>query len=203
MKLYTSAETAAPNPRRVGIFLKEKGLTLPTETMSLFKGEHRTPEHKARYSRGQVPVLELDDGSILTESIAICRYLDALHPEPPLFGRTPLETARVDMWTRRVELILMSPLAQVWVNDHPLTAPLGHQYKDFGAANRPRAEAAMRWLDSEMGDAWLAGDAVSIADIVLLTTLDFGAFIGCAVPDDCAKLSAWAARMRARPSVAL
>ena len=200
MKLYSSTETAAPNPRRVAIFLREKGLAIPTETMSLFKGEHRTAEHKARYSRGQVPVLELDDGEILTESVAICRYLESLHPETPLFGRTPLETARIDMWTRRVELILMSPLAQVWVNDHPLTAPLGTQYKDFGAANRPRAEAAMRWIDSEMDDGWLATGDFTIADIVLLTTLDFGAFIGLPIPADCPKLSAWSDKAHARPS---
>lgn len=201
MRYYTAAEPMAPNPRRVEIFLAEKGLGLPTTALAMMKREHKSPEHVARHPRGQLPALELDDGSCLTESVAICRYLDELHPEPPLFGRDALERAQVDMWTRRVELILMSPVAQYWQHAHPLTARLLTQYKDFGESNRARSEEAMRWFDAQLrGHEWLATAEYTIADIVLLTTIDFASFIGLAVPDDCAALKDWYARAGARPS---
>ena len=201
MMFYTAAEPIAPNPQRVEIFLAEKRLDIPTTVLTLAKGEHKTSGHVARHPRGQVPALELDDGSVLTESIAICRYLDALHPEPPLFGRDALERARVDMWTRRVELILMSPIGQFWQHAHQFTARLLTQYPDFGESNRERAADAMRWFDGQLREgAWLATADYTIADIVLLTTIDFAAFIGLPIPDDCATLTAWHARAKARPS---
>jgi glutathione S-transferase len=202
MLYVTSAEKAAPNPRRVDIFLAEKGVTLPTLSLGLAKREHKEAAHIARYSRGQVPVLELDDGSVLTESVAICRYLESLHPEPPLFGRTPLETARIDMWTRRTELILMSPLAQFWQHAHPFTARLVKQFTEFGESNRDKVTDAMRWIDGEMGAPFLCGSDFTMADIVLFTTLEFSAFVGIPVPDDCTRLTAWFAAVKSRPSVA-
>src|SRR5580658_4865940 len=113
MKLY-GAPMPAPNPRRVRIYLVEKGIDLPETPIDLASREHKSPEHLARNSLGQVPTLELDDGATISETVAICRYFEELHPEPPLFGRTPLEKAQVEMWVRRIELQLMSPVGNYW-----------------------------------------------------------------------------------------
>ena len=201
MRYYTAAEPMAPNPRRVEIFLAEKGLSLPTTALALTKREHKAPDYLAKHPRGQVPALELHNGTVITESVAICRYLEELHPEPPLFGRDPLERAQVDMWTRRVELILMSPVAQFWQHAHPLTARLLTQHKDFGESNRARTADAIRWFDGQLqGREWLATADYTIADIVLLTSLEFAGFVGLAIPDDCTALKDWNARATARPS---
>lgn len=201
MMLYTAAEPMAPNPQRVEIFLAEKRLSIPTTALSITRREHKAPDYVAKHPRGQVPALELDDGSVVTESVAICRYLDELHPEPPLFGRNALERAQVDMWTRRIELILMSPIALFWQHAHPLTAKLLTQYPDFGESNRARTADAMRWFDGQLrAREWLATADYTIADIVLLTTLDFAAFVGLAVPEACEALKDWHARAKARPS---
>jgi glutathione S-transferase len=201
MKLYGEANPA-PNPRRVRIFAAEKGLALPQVQVALRRGEHKSPEHKARNSLGQVPVLELDDGQTISESVAICRYLEALHPEPPLFGTGALDQARVDMWVRRIEFQLMIPVGMYWRHAHPLTASLLVQNREFGESNRPIAAKAMSWLDRELGDGreWIAGDAYGIADIVALTTLDFAGFVGLGVPETAERLKAWRTRASARPS---
>lgn len=201
MKLYGEANPA-PNPRRVRIFAAEKGLDLPQVQVALRRGEHKSPEHRARNSLGQVPVLELDDGQTISESVAICRYLEALHPEPPMFGTGTLDQARVDMWVRRIEFQLMVPVGMYWRHAHPLTATLLAQNREFGESNRPITGKAMAWLDRELADgrAWIAGDAYGIADIVALTTIDFAGFIGLEVPDDAERLKAWRARASARPS---
>ena len=201
MKLY-GEDNPAPNPRRVRIFAAEKGLELPQVRVALRRGEHKAPEHRARNSLGQVPVLELDDGQTLSESVAICRYLEALHPTPPMFGTGALEQARIDMWVRRIEFQLMIPVGMYWRHAHPLTASLLVQNREFGESNRPIAGKAMAWLDRELADGrdWIAGDAYGIADIVALTTIDFAGFIGLDVPDEAERLKAWRTRASARPS---
>ncbi len=207
MKLY-DAPNPAPNPRRVRIFLAEKGLSVPIQQVSLAKGEQKGPAVTALNGLGQVPVLELDDGSAISESVSICRYCEALHPEPPLFGREAKESALIDMWIRRLELQLMAPLGQVWVNCHPFTERMmkaqgAARYPEFGEDNRRRALARMAWLDGELeGRSWIAGDAFSMADIVALTVIDFASFIGVEAPDDCARLRGWHERAAARPSAA-
>lgn len=202
MKLY-GERLPAPNPRRVRIFLAEKGLSIPYEDVPLRKGAHKTPEFRSKNSLGQVPVLELDDGSTLSESVSICRYLEELHPSPSLFGADALERARIDMWIRRIELVLMSPISMVWVHAHPLTAPLLKQFVDFGESNRERAHKAMRWFDRELtGHSFVVGDTFSMADIVALTSIDFAKFIGLQVPETCVQLLAWHARVSDRPSAA-
>src|SRR5215510_1285140 len=149
MKLY-GAVYPAPNPRRVRIYLAEKGLTVPYEDVELRTRGHKAPEFLAKNSLGQVPVLELDDGTTIAESVAICRYFEALHPDPPLFGRTPAEQATIDMWIRRIELQLMQPVGLFWVHAHPLTARLRPQkYKDFGEAQKRHAQERMLWLSGE------------------------------------------------------
>ena len=200
MKLYDVA-MPAPNPRRVRIFLAEKGMSLPLEPVALMKREHKSPEFRAKNSLGQVPVLELDDGTHISESVSICRYLEALHPTPPLFGTTPLEVALIDMWIRRIEFIVMGPIGNVWRHADDRTAKLLTQFRDFGESNREAALNAMRWLDRELsGRDFIAGPAFSAADITALCTLDFGSFIGLSIPDECANLKGWHERVSARPS---
>lgn len=200
MKLYDE-NNPAPNPRRVRIFLAEKGVTIPLVRVAMRKGEHKAPEHKARNSLGQLPTLELDDGTMISESVAICRYLESVHPAPPLFGSTPLEAAAIDMMIRRVEFQMMTPVGMFWRHAHPLTAALLTQFKDFGESNRAHYTGACRWLDREInGRDFIAGDAYSMADIIALTTVDFAAFTGLEMPAECATLQAWHERVTARPS---
>lgn len=202
MLLY-DAPNPAPNPRRVRIFLAEKGVTVPIRTMSIIAGEHKSAEFIAKYPPGQLPVLELDDGAMLGESVSICRYLEQIHPDPPMFGANPRQAALVDMMIRRVEFTLMMPVAMVWVHTHPLTARIvPHQYTDFGESNRARAAGAMRALDAGLADGgpWIAGADFSMADIVLLTTVDFASFIGLAMPDDVPALTDWHRRASERTS---
>jgi len=192
----------APNPRRVRIFLAEKGIDLPETRVALQRGEHKSPEHKARNSLGQVPVLELDDGSHISESVSICRYLEALHPSPALFGADAKDKALIDMWIRRVELRVMQPLGMFWVHAHPLTARLhAQEHKAFGEANRDNYAGALRWLDRELeGRDFINGASYSMADIIALTTVDFGQFTGLELPEGAEHLRAWHARVSARPS---
>jgi glutathione S-transferase len=202
MKLY-GENNPAPNPRKVRIYLAEKGIDMPQERVTMMKREHKAPEFLKKNSLGQVPVLELDDGSHLSESVAICRYFEALHPQPPLFGRDAREQAFVEMWMRRAEFRLWSPMGQVWINDDPRTAIVNPtQFPEYGQKNRKVVASAMKWLDSELADGrpWLAGDAYSMADIVLLCGIDFAKFVNMDMPEDAAHLRAWHARASARPS---
>jgi glutathione S-transferase len=202
MKLYNE-NNPAPNPRRVRIFLAEKGLSIPLVHVPMRQGAHKSAEFVAKNSLGQVPVLELDDGSTLSESIAICRYLEELHPTPALFGENAWQRAQVEMWTRRIEFGLMSRIGAVWVHTHKFTAQLGTQYKDFGEASRERGIKTMHWLNDELKDReFIANERYSMADIVTLTTIDFATFIGMEMPEDLANLRTWHARVSARPSAA-
>ena len=200
--LFYDAVNPAPNPRRVRIFLAEKGLKVPTEILSITAGEHKQEVYLAVNPLGQVPALKLDDGEVITESQSICRFFEALNPDPPMFGKGPKGIAEVDMWTRRVELRLVSPLSMVWQHTHPYTARVVvPQYKDFGESNRAKVIDAMRFIDGALADRpWLAGKDFSIADITLLCSVDFAAFIGMPIPDDMVHLKAWHERASARPS---
>ncbi|URW76525.1 glutathione S-transferase family protein [Sphingomonas donggukensis] len=200
--LFYDTPLPAPNPRRVRIVAAEKGIVLPTVTVQIAKSEHKAPEFLAVNPLGQTPALVLDDGEVLTESIAICRYLDALHPEPPLFGRTPIEIARVDMWMRRVEFRLGNPLAMLWIHAHPFTAKIvPQQFREFGDSNRPAIARALALFDTRLADTqWLAGDSFSIADVVLLCTIDFMTFVGIKLTDETPHLKDWHMRASSRPS---
>lgn len=200
MILY-GAPNPAPNPRRVRIFLAEKGIDLPETPINMMKREHKSDEHKARNSLGQVPTLELDDGTCISETVSICRYFEATHPTPPLFGTTPVEQALIDMWVRRVEFMVMMPVGNYWRHAHPRTAALLTQYKDFGESNVATYQGAQKWLDRELaGRTFLAGDSYSIADICLLTTVDFAGWIGLPMDESFGNLKAWHDRVSARPS---
>jgi glutathione S-transferase len=202
MKLY-GAPMPAPNPRRVRVFLAEKGVDLPETPVDLRKREHKSPEHRARNSLGQIPTLELDDGTTISETAAICRYFEEIHPEPALFGKTAVQKAQVDMWVRRMEFVLMTPVGNFWRHAHPFTAALLTQFKDFGESNREAYSNAQRWLDRELGGkTFIAGDAYTMADICALTTVDFATWIGLPLEAERANLVAWHARVSARPSAA-
>ena len=202
MILYDSPNPA-PNPRRVRIFVAEKGIALPTQAVSIVAREQKGAEFLAINPRGQLPVLRLDDGTVLTESVAICRYLEGLHPEPPLFGTGALEQAQIEMWSRRVEMILMAAVGAVWVHTHRFTAAIPGRNAEWGEANRPRVIEAMRFFDTSLQDrTFLAADKFAIADILLLTTVDFAGFIGIPVPDDLSALRGWHTRVSSRPSAA-
>ena len=201
MKLY-GAPMPAPNPRRVRIFLAEKGIDLPETPVNLMTREHRSPEHLARNSLGQVPTLELDDGQTISETVSICRYLEELQPEPPLFGDAALEKALIDMWIRRVEFRLMTPVGNYWRHFHPRTAALLKQFKDFGEANAGAYADAQRWLDRELAAAgpFIAGPTFTMADICALSTVDFASWIGLPLDPDLSALKAWHERVSPRPS---
>lgn len=200
--LFYDSPSPAPNPRRVRIFLAEKNMRVPSTTISITSGEHRGADYLAVNPYGQTPSLALDNGVVLTESVAICRYLEGLHPEPPLFGKGALNVAQVDMWTRRSELRLMTPLSMVWAHTHPFTARVVKpQYTEFGESQRPRVVTAMKEFDAALqGREWLDGERYTMADIVLLTTIDFAVFVGIPLPAELTALTDWHTRATARPS---
>ncbi len=198
MMLWTAPDPA-PNPRRVRLFLKAKGLDLPATELSLLKREHKSDAVLAKNPRGQVPFLELDDGTVLAETISICRYLDELHPEPPLLGTTALERAETDMWIRRAETVLGTPVSLAWQHGHPFTAKLVAQIPAMGEAARGNTQAAFTWFDTELQSRqWLAGDRFTLADIALLTIVDFAGWIDIKPPETLAALHDWHARATAR-----
>ena len=200
MILY-GAPYPAPNPRRVRIFLAEKGIDLPETPVDMAQRAHKSPEFRAKNSMGQLPALELDDGTCISETVAICRYFDEAQPDPPMFGVTPVEKALVDMWVRRTEFTVMMPVGSFWRHAHPFTAALLKQFTEFGESNRETYQGAQRYLNRELeGRTWLALDSYSIADICLLTTVDFAKWIGLPLEAENEHLMAWHERAKARPS---
>ena len=200
MKLYDGDR--APNPRRVRVFLAEKGITVPTEQVDLGKLEQRSDAFSAINPMQRVPALVLDDGTVITESIAICRYFEALHPEPPLFGRGPLETALVEMWQRRVELHLFFPVSMVFQHTHPaMKIMVDPQVAAWGEANKPRVTHFLQLLDGELKDRpYVAGKTYTVADITAMCAVDFMRVSKLTMPDDLANVKRWHAEVSARPS---
>ena len=200
MKLYNS--NLAPNPRRVRIFLAEKGVSIERVEVDLGKLEHKTPEFGRLNPFQTIPVLELDDGTRIAESIAICRYIEALWPEPNLFGSTPLEQATIEMWQRQLELRLLMPIAQVLRHTHPRMAEMEQpQVPEWAASNRPRALRAMAIVDEALRErAFIAGERFTVADITGLVALDFARPARIAIPPELASLNRWHEALKARPS---
>ena len=200
MKLFDGGR--APNPRRVRIFLAEKGIEVPLEPVDMAALGHRAPDIVDRNPLARLPILELDDGTIITETVAICRYFEGVQPDPSLMGNTPLRAARVEMWQRRIEMHLLMLVANVFRHSHPAMAQWEvPQIAEFAEANRPKVEASLRWLETELADrAFIAGDDFTIADITALVALDFMKPARLAIPDDCPNMTAYHERLRARPS---
>jgi len=199
MKLYDGGR--APNPRRVRIFLAEKGLSVPMESVNLGALEHKTAAYTAINPLQRVPALVLDDGTVITESMAICRYFEGLRPEPPLFGRGGREEALVEMWNRRIELNLYEAVSAVFRHLHPAMREMENQIPEWGEANKPRAIALLALLDRELaGRLYVAGEHYSVADITGLVAVDFMKPAKLEVPEEFASLRRWHAQVTARPS---
>ena len=202
MKLYDSI---GPNPRIVRMFMAEKGIEIPKQTVDLRGGENRQDAHLKRNPHGQMPTLELDDGSYLSEISAICEYLEEKQPTPPLIGATPEERAECRMWTRRVDLNICEPLAngyrfgeglKFFEKRIPVAAEASPGLKKI-AANR------LQWLNAQLGDGrdYLCGKRFTLADIHLYCFLDFGAMVGQPLDAANANIAAWFARVGERPTV--
>jgi glutathione S-transferase len=173
LKLYSYAQ--APNPRRVRIFAAEKGIDLPLEGVDILAGQSREPEFFAKNSSGAVPVLELDDGSYLSESVAICRYLEGLQPEPNLLGRDLREQAEIERWNRRMELELFAPIARTSQNTNPIFQRRIKQFPEYGEAQRAVVYQRLERMDHELDrHEFIASDRFTIADITALVAIDFG-----------------------------
>jgi len=200
MKLYDFAR--APNPRRVRIFLAEKGIDVPRETVDIGALAQRTPAYAAINPMQRVPALVLDDATAIAESVAICRYFEELQPEPPLFGQGALERALVEMWNRRAEMHLLFPVASVFQHLHPaMKALVDPQIPAWGEANKPRIFQFLKFLESELAArAFVAGRNFTIADITALVAVDFMKVSKLAVPDELAHLRRWHDDVSARPS---
>jgi len=203
MKLYEM--TAAPNPRRVRIFLAEKGITVPFVQVDMRKGEHKAPEFLKKNPSGKIPVLELDDGTCIAESVAICRYFEALHPKPSLFGATPKELGRIEMANRQLELELLGQVGVSWVNG-PIVAQMAPGRFKQNLQAKESSDAAVRAfykrLDAELANReYMADNAYSIADITGLVTIDFAGSLVDLKPDaSLSNLWRWHAAVSSRPS---
>lgn len=195
----------APNPRRVRIFLGEKGVDLPRREVDLMARAHMESDYALVNPLRAVPALALDDGAVLTETVAICRYVEWLHPDPPLFGRDAREQAFVEMWQRRMEFALFLPVAFAFRHSHPRMAILEKpQFPDFAEAQRTRAVDAMRYLDSALVDRpFVAGEDFTIADITAFVALELTKLARIDVPEELIRLARWRADVGARPSVAI
>lgn len=202
MKLYDGGK--APNPRRVRVFLAEKGILVPLVPIDMGAMGHRSDEVASRNPLRRLPVLELDDGTILTESVAICRYFEALHPEPPLFGTGALGQAVVEMWQRRMEMNLLFVVAQAFRHIHPAMKEWEvPQIAEWGEANKPKALEFLALLDRELaGREFAAGDSYSIADITGMIGVDFMKPARIPMPEEFSNVRRWHAALAARPSYA-
>lgn len=200
MKIYDYG--IAPNPRRVRIFLHEKGIEAPYEQIDIRKREGRTEAFLVKNPLGGIPVLELDDGTCISESVSICRYFEALHPKPDLFGSTPVEIAEIDMWVRRIELYLMNPAGLVWIHGNDLTAHLLKQNPETAEFGRVRTHYFYDILDKALeGKDFIAGDRFSVAECVALPTLDFACgLVGVPYKEEHTNIKSWHDRMSARSS---
>ncbi|MEM9937206.1 MAG: glutathione S-transferase family protein [Pseudomonadota bacterium] len=203
MILYTYPR--GPNPRRVHLYLAEKGIDVPCETVDIVTRRNREPDFLEKNPTGGIPILELDDGTCIAESIAICRYFEELHPEPPLFGKDAKDKAVVEMWLRRIELNVMVPIGMVWIHGHPLTAKLIKQIPEVADQNRIRAAMGYKLLDDQLAKSeFIAGDNYTIADAVALATLEFGTgLVGVPYKDELIHLKRWHDMVAARPSAAV
>jgi len=200
MKLYDFG--FAPNARRVRIYLAEKGITVPVETVDLAAMKHKSEAYAAINPMLRVPALQLDDGTTIAESMAICRYFEALNPSPPLFGTDAASIALVEMWNRFAEHYLFFPVAQVFRHLHPGMAAMEvPQVAAWGEANKPRVMEFLPVLDRQLaGGPFLCGAQYSVADITALVAVDFMKPARLAVPPEYGNILRWRALVSGRPS---
>jgi glutathione S-transferase len=191
-----------PNSYRVRIFMAEKGVTLPLARVDFAKMEHKAPEFLKLNSLGQIPVLVLDDGTVITESVAICRWLEELHPSPPLFGEGAVERAKVEMWNRRVEIEIMGTIGNVALHSDAFFKERLTQFPAFAETERKAVPRKWAWLHRELADGrpFLAGERFSIADITGAVTAWLGDAFGMERPAELANVRRWLERVQSRPS---
>jgi glutathione S-transferase len=200
MKIYDFA--LAPNPRRLRIFVAEKGLKIPVEQVDIFAGKSRTPEMLAKNPAGGLPVIELDDGTHLAESVAICRYLESLHPEPNLMGKNSREQAEIEMWNRRVELGLFGAAGRAFQHTNELFKERLKQFPEYGETQRETTRQQLQWLDAQIGNKpFIATDRFTIADITAEVAVDFAAQLAGVTADPALRnLARWYQSVSSRPS---
>jgi glutathione S-transferase len=199
MKLYDY--TMAPNPRRVRIFLAEKGMQVPVEQVNIGTVENRKPDFLAKNPMGTLPVLELDDGTYLAESVAICRYFEEQQPDPPLMGTNQKERAVIEMWNRRMELDLFMLIAQAFRNTNDFFKGRIPQVPEWGQISREAALKRMEWLDKELATReFIAGDRYTIADITTMVGIDFGRPSKIRIAPEQTNLTRWYQAVSSRPS---
>jgi glutathione S-transferase len=199
MKLYDSA--MAPNPRRVRIFLAEKQIDVPKVQVDLAKAENRQPEFLAKNPMGGVPVLELDDGTYLAESVAICRYFEEQQPDPPLMGTDARDRALVEMWNRRMELYLFNTVTGCFRNTHDFFKGRIPQVPEYGKVCKEAAQKQIAFLDEVLADRdFIAGDRYTIADITALCAIDFGRITDIRIQDGQKNAARWHQAVSSRPS---
>jgi glutathione S-transferase len=199
MKMYDF--TLAPSPRRVRIFLAEKGIDVELVQVEIMGNANRTPEFYKKNPLGSLPILELDDGSCLSESVAICRYFDEIQPEPPLFGVGARGKAIVEMWNRRIELEIFAPVGHVWPHLSKVAEGRGRRIPEFSEIQKRAAVERIAWLDSELENReFIAGDSYSIADITRQCMIDFARTVDIRIQPEQANLLRWYSNVASRPS---
>lgn len=199
MKLYST--TGAPNPRRVRIFLAEKEIEVPIQEISIMEQEHKEENYKKISPSSRVPALVLDDGTVILESMAICRYFELLNPEPILFGNTELEQALIEMQSRRMEMELMMSVAGTFRHTHPAFAKLENQIPEYGKIMKKAAEKRLSLLNKELENSqFIAGPKYSVADITALCAIDFCVPAKIEIPENHKNLHRWIDEIKQRPS---
>ncbi|PCI80261.1 MAG: glutathione S-transferase [SAR86 cluster bacterium] len=200
MKLYDLP--ASPNARRVRIFLAEKGLDVPMVPVNMMTGENQTDDYLAKNSLGRMPLLELEDGSCIAESMAICRYLEEMHPSPSLMGNGALESATIEMWQRRMEFEFILPIISIFRHTADMWKDRFVQIPEVAEQERIAVKARMEWLDKELnGKQFIAGGDYSVADITAQCAFVMAkAALGIRIPEELKNLSGWWARVSTRPT---
>lgn len=192
---------AGTNPRRVRIFLAEKGITIPKVEVDMMAGENKKPDYLAKNPMGRMPLLELDNGTLIAESIAICRYFETLHPEPPLFGKGAVEIALVEMWNRRMELEILRPIGDAFEHLSPFWKGRREQCAEYGVMAQRDAADRMDWLDRELATRpFIAGDSYTVADITAQCALLLGKNTGTPIPAELVHLQRWFRDVTSRPT---
>ena len=199
MKIYDFV--GAPNPKKLRVYLAEKGLSIPSEQVNIMSGENRTPEFQKKNPLSGLPVLELDDGSHLTESLVIMNYFEDLHPSPPMVGTTPAERARVRELERICELGVLNQVGTIFQNTHPFMAGRMKQSPDAAENARGRLATNLKVLDDRIGkNPFVAGNKPSIADCTLYAACEFAEFAGVTIDPAFANVARWQSAFKERPS---
>lgn len=199
LKLYDL--NASPNARRVRIFIAEKAIDIPVQDVDLATGYNKTEDYLTKNILGRMPLLELDDGTCISESHAICRYLEETYPNPPLMGRTPVERAHVEMWNRRMELELLHPLINMFIHSHPMWKDTRTQIPDWADVCQRHAIETLGWLDRSLESReFIATDDYTVADITAQCSILMGKAVGVRVPETHSNIAEWWGRVTSRPT---